>query len=102
MAVDTRGSHFRLDLIPSLFDSPTFECATAIVALSYGLKRLWAIDLELRAHRERQRTRLREAQAEAALTGSERQPHADLGSAAATLEDVDAVGERRDQRHSQS
>ena len=87
--------------MPSLFDSPIFECATAIAVLSYGLKRLWAIDLELRAHRERQRIRLREAQAEAALTGGKRQPHADLGSAAAPLEDVDAVGERRDQSHSQ-
>jgi hypothetical protein len=51
-------------MLPSDF-SPICEYATAIALLTFALKRLWAIDLELRAHRQRQRTRLFEARARA-------------------------------------
>jgi hypothetical protein len=51
-------------MLPSDF-SPICEYATAIALLVLVLKRLWAIDLELRAHRERQRARFYEARGKA-------------------------------------
>jgi hypothetical protein len=51
-------------MLPSAF-SPTCEYATAIALLILALKRVWAIDLELRAHRERQRARFYEARGKA-------------------------------------
>jgi len=51
-------------MFPSTF-SPICEYATAIALLVLALKRLWAIDLELRAHRERQRARFYEARGKA-------------------------------------
>jgi hypothetical protein len=57
-------------MLPSTF-SPICEYATAVALLAFALKRLWAIDLELRAHRERQRARFYEARGkarEAAIT----------------------------------
>jgi hypothetical protein len=51
-------------MLPSAFN-PICEYATAIALLVLALKRLWAIDLELRAHRERQRARFYEARGKA-------------------------------------
>ena len=51
-------------MLPSAF-SPICEYATAIALVILALKRLWAIDLELRAHRERQRARFYEARKKA-------------------------------------
>jgi hypothetical protein len=51
-------------MLPSAF-SHICEYATAIALLVLALKRLWAIDLELRAHRERQRARFYEARGKA-------------------------------------
>jgi hypothetical protein len=51
-------------MFPSAF-SPICEYATAVALLTFALKRLWAIDLELRAHRERQRARFHEARGKA-------------------------------------
>ncbi len=48
-------------MLPNALSGPICECATAIALLPFALKRLWAIDLELRAHRERQRARFHEA-----------------------------------------
>jgi hypothetical protein len=45
--------------------SPICEYATAVALLAFALKRLSAIDLELLAHRERQRARLHEAREKA-------------------------------------
>jgi hypothetical protein len=51
-------------MLPSAF-SPICEYATAVAVLIFALKRLSAIDLELRAHRERQRARFYEAREKA-------------------------------------
>jgi hypothetical protein len=45
--------------------SPICEYATAIALFAFALKRLSAIDLELRAHRERQRARFYKAREKA-------------------------------------
>jgi hypothetical protein len=47
--------------------SPACEYAAAIALLAFAIKRLWAIDLELRAHREEQHARLNAARARARL-----------------------------------
>jgi hypothetical protein len=52
-------------MLPIAFSNPICEYATAIALLILALKRLWAIDLELRAHRERQRARFYEAREKA-------------------------------------
>ena len=62
-------------MLPSDFSNPVCEYATVIALLILALKRLSAIDLELRAHRERQRARFYEAREkarEAALLRSAR------------------------------
>lgn len=62
-------------MLPSAFSSQICEYATALALLILALKRLSAIDLELRAHRERQRARFYEAREkarEAASLRSER------------------------------
>lgn len=52
-------------MLPSAFSNPVCEYATAIALLILALKRLSAIDLELRAHREHQRARFYEARKKA-------------------------------------
>lgn len=52
-------------MLSSAFSNPVCEYATAIALLILALKRLAAIDLELRAHRERQRARFYEARGKA-------------------------------------
>lgn len=69
-------------MLPNALSGPACEYATAIVLLAFCLKRIWAIDLELRAHRERQRARLREARRRAREAASER-PVADVNRAKA-------------------
>jgi len=51
-------------MFPSTF-SPICEYATAVALFAYALRRFSAIDLELRAHRERQRARLYKAREKA-------------------------------------
>jgi hypothetical protein len=48
---------------PDAIGSPICEYAAMIALLTFALKHLCAIDLELRARREEQRTRLRAARA---------------------------------------
>ncbi len=50
-------------MLPDAIGSPICKYAAEIALLAFALKRLWAIDLELRAHREEQRARLRAARA---------------------------------------
>jgi hypothetical protein len=50
-------------MLPDAISSPTCEYAAMIALLTFALKRLCAIDLELRAHREEQWARLRAARA---------------------------------------
>jgi len=50
-------------MLPDATGSPICEYAAAVALLTFALKRLWAIDLELQAHREEQRARLRAARA---------------------------------------
>jgi hypothetical protein len=45
-------------MLANALSSPACEYAAVIALLAFALKRLWAIDLELRAHREEQRARL--------------------------------------------
>jgi hypothetical protein len=52
-------------MILSAFSSHICEYAAAVALLILVFKRLWAIDLELRAHRERQRARFYEAREKA-------------------------------------
>lgn len=57
-------------MLPSDFSNPVCEYATAIALLILALKRFSAIDLELRAHRERQRARFYEARERACEAAS--------------------------------
>lgn len=52
-------------MLPSAFSNHICEYAAALALLILLLKRLSAIDLELRAHRERQRARFYEARGKA-------------------------------------
>jgi len=52
-------------MLSSAFSSHICQYATALALLILALKRLAAIDLELRAHRERQRARFYEARKKA-------------------------------------
>src|SRR4051794_5476025 len=62
------GTAIRLGrMLSSALSNPLLPYITAVAVLVWGLKRLWAIDLELRAHRHRQLARLYEAQKEAEL-----------------------------------
>jgi hypothetical protein len=52
-------------MLPSVLNNDICEYMAALALLILLLKRLSAIDLELRAHRERQRARFYEARAKA-------------------------------------
>lgn len=52
-------------MLPSVLNSHFCEYTAALALLIFLLKRLSAIDLELRTHREKQRARFYEARAKA-------------------------------------
>jgi hypothetical protein len=72
-------------MLESAFSSPTLEYATAIALLLLVLKRLWGFDLELRAHRERQRARFHEARGKARAAAKDERSDWRLGCRASPL-----------------